>query len=95
MKFYKSQSNEVYAYEEDGSQDHLIPAEYVAIEKEEAEQINKLKADSLFQNMSYQDKRRMAYPSIGDQLDALYQAGVFPPEMAAKIAEVKAKFPKD
>jgi hypothetical protein len=38
--------------------------------------------------------RRMEYPPIGDQLDALFKAGVFPPEMAAKIQEVKDKYPK-
>ena len=38
--------------------------------------------------------RKMAYPSIGDQLDALFKAGVFPPGMAAKIQEIKDKYPK-
>ena len=35
----------------------------------------------------------MEYPSIGDQLDALYHAGVFPSEMADKIKKVKEKYP--
>ena len=43
---------------------------------------------------SYQYKRLMAYPSIGDQLDALFHAGVFPPEMAAQIQAVKDQYPK-
>ena len=34
------------------------------------------------------------YPEIGDQLDALYHAGVFPKEMADKIKEVKEAHPK-
>ena len=34
------------------------------------------------------------YPAIGDQLDALFKAGVFPKDMASLIAEVKAKYPK-
>lgn len=42
----------------------------------------------------YRNKRIGEYPSIGDQLDALYHAGVFPEEMASKIAAVKNKFPK-
>lgn len=42
----------------------------------------------------YDMGRRMEYPPIGDQLDALFKAGVFPPEMAAKIQEVKDKYPK-
>ena len=43
---------------------------------------------------AYRGRRQAAYPSIGDQLDALYHAGVFPEDMAAKIAAVKAQFPK-
>lgn len=43
---------------------------------------------------SYKESRLAAYPPIGDQLDALFHAGVFPPEMAAKIQEVKNKYPK-
>jgi hypothetical protein len=34
------------------------------------------------------------YPPIGDQLDALYHAGVFPEEMAAVLASVKSNNPK-
>ena len=44
--------------------------------------------------LEYRENRAFAYPPIGDQLDALYHAGVFPPEMSAKIAEVKEQFPK-
>lgn len=42
----------------------------------------------------YKSLRRNEYPSIGDQLDALFHAGVFPPEMAEKIQAVKDKYPK-
>jgi hypothetical protein len=38
--------------------------------------------------------RRESYPSIEDQLDALYHAGVFPANMAARIKETKDKYPK-
>ena len=40
------------------------------------------------------ENRRREYPYIGDQLDALYHAGVFPSEMTAKIKAVKDKYPK-
>ncbi len=43
---------------------------------------------------AYKYKRVQEYPSIGDQLDALYHAGVFPDEMAARIEAVKDKYPK-
>jgi hypothetical protein len=39
-------------------------------------------------------QREAEYPSIGDQLDALFHAGVFPAEMAATIQAVKDKYPK-
>lgn len=42
----------------------------------------------------YQRQRAGEYPSIGDQLDALFHAGVFPPEMTARIQAVKDKYPK-
>ena len=43
---------------------------------------------------AYKQKRREAYPDIGDQLDALFHAGVFPEEMAAQLQAVKAAHPK-
>lgn len=43
---------------------------------------------------TYQIKRSREYPSIGDQLDALFHAGVFPADMAATIQAVKDKYPK-
>ena len=43
---------------------------------------------------TYQENRVKEYPPIGDQLDALYHAGVFPDAMAATIKAVKDKYPK-
>ena len=42
----------------------------------------------------YIEARRRAYPPVGDQLDALFHAGVFTGDMAAKLAAVKAANPK-
>ena len=42
----------------------------------------------------YRFERMQNYPEIGDQLDALFHAGVFPEEMAQKIQAVKDSFPK-
>ena len=44
---------------------------------------------------AYKFQRISEYPSIGDQLDALFHAGVFPEEMAATIQAVKDKYPKE
>jgi hypothetical protein len=38
--------------------------------------------------------RASSYPSIGDQLDALFHAGVFPTEMSSLIQQVKDSNPK-
>ena len=43
---------------------------------------------------TYAEKRVTEYPTVGDQLDALFHAGVFPEEMAAQIQAVKDKYPK-
>ena len=42
----------------------------------------------------YQRNRAREYPTIQEQLDALYHAGVFPAEMAARIRAVKEKYPR-
>jgi hypothetical protein len=43
---------------------------------------------------TYKQNRAKEYPSIGDQLDALFKAGVFPSDMAAQIQAIKDKYPK-
>ena len=43
----------------------------------------------------YKYDRAAEYPAIGDQLDALFHAGVFPADMAAAIQAVKDKYPKE
>ena len=37
----------------------------------------------------YGRDRKGQYPAMGDQLDALYHAGIFPDDMAAKLKAVK------
>lgn len=48
----------------------------------------------LKENTEYQRQRAPEYPPIGDQLDDLFRAGAFSPEMAAKIQAIKDKYPK-
>ena len=52
----------------------------------------RLQAD--FDAKQYQRTRKGQYPAIGDQLDALYHAGVFPDDMSAKLKAVKDANPK-
>lgn len=42
----------------------------------------------------YITKRAVEYPSIGDQLDALWKGGDAATEMLAKVQAVKNKYPK-
>ena len=42
----------------------------------------------------YARKRAPEYPSIGDQLDALWKGGEAAAEMLAKVQAVKTKYPK-
>jgi len=47
MKLYKSPTGDIYAYEADGSQDHLIPFNFVALTQAEIDERNaKLEADA-------------------------------------------------
>jgi hypothetical protein len=43
---------------------------------------------------AYKAKRIAEYPSIGDQLDALWKGGDAAAEMLATVQAVKAKYPK-
>lgn len=69
------------------SEDQTIPTE-----QEIQTEIDRLESEWTIK--SYQRSRAAEYPSIGDQLDALFHAGMFPSEMAAKIQAVKTKYPK-
>ena len=55
-------------------------------------EIARLQAE--YDAQAYARSRAPEYPPIGDQLDALFKAGVFPAEMAAAIQAVKDKYPK-
>jgi len=94
MKHYLSPDNRVFAYELDGSQDHLIPDNYTPITNDEVQTRNQQIQQAAFNALTYAEKRKTEYPAIGDQLDALYHAGVFPAEMAALLRAVKDKYPK-
>ena len=43
---------------------------------------------------AYKAQRASEYPSIGDQLDALWKGGEAAAEMLAKVQAVKTKYPK-
>jgi hypothetical protein len=49
---------------------------------------------SYIDSHSYISKRQAEYPSVGDQLDALWKGGDAQTEMLAKVMAVKTKYPK-
>ena len=55
-------------------------------------EVTRLQAE--YDAQAYAPSRVQEYPPIGDQLDALFKAGVFPADMAAAIQAVKDKYPK-
>ena len=99
MKYFKDTNDEVFAYELDGSQDHLIgdkieiteeEAKIYAIEKQK--KINELFLSSLD---TYDKKRIAEYPSIYDYVDAIVKNDqVQLQEYIDKCNAVKLKYPK-
>lgn len=70
----------------------LVPSTAPVTEEQIATELARLQAD--YEAKQYQRNRAGEYPAIGDQLDALYHAGVFTGDMLAKIQAVKDKYPK-
>jgi hypothetical protein len=57
-------------------------------------QINMALVDAWVDPDTYKYSRVAEYPSIGDQLDALWKGGEAATEMLAKVQAVKTKYPK-
>jgi hypothetical protein len=70
----------------------INPSVAPVTEAQIATELARLQAD--YEAKQYQRNRAGEYPAIGDQLDALFHAGVFPEEMAEKIQAIKNKYPK-
>ena len=63
------------------SQDNVVEYDKAAVEAHAA-------------SKEYITKRAAEYPTIGDQLDALWKGGDAATEMLAKVQAVKNKYPK-
>ena len=95
MKLFKDTNNTIWAFELDGSQDHLIKSDMVSITKEAADIITTEKKLAEFNALSYADKRLMEYPPVTDYLDGLVKGDT--EQMQTYIdacLAVKAKYPK-
>jgi hypothetical protein len=94
MKLYKDSNNNVFAYEDDKSQDHLI-GDKIAITKQEADELIAIKQKAEFDLLPYDVKRASEYPPIADYLDGIVkndQAQIDAYILACQA--VKAKYPK-
>ena len=86
MKHFKDKNNNVFAYEDDGSQDHLIPKDYISITEQEAEEIN-------FIPLNYKQKRQAEYGSAEDMIEYITENGL--EAWQSKVQEIKTKYPKE
>jgi hypothetical protein len=72
MKHYKSPDNAIYAYELDGSQDYLIPSDFVFITDEEANIILKAQAEVRYAEwLAAQPTKEEQIAKLQEQIDAL------------------------
>lgn len=100
MKHYKNPTtNEVYAYEADGSQDAYIKTGLVQITDQEADEIRaanqKAAEDAEWTSLSYAEKRAREYPDFRDYLDGIVKGDQAQIDAyVAACQAVKAKYPK-
>jgi hypothetical protein len=72
MKHYKSPNNTIYAYELNGSQDHLIPDDFVAISNEEADAIRQARVQAEYAEwLAAQPTKEEQIVKLQEQIDAL------------------------
>ena len=96
MKYYKDSSNNLYAFNDDGSQDHLIKDTYVLITQQDIIDINAAKQQAAFDALTYAEKRATEYPDFRDYLDGIVKGNKS--QVQAYIdacLAVKEKYPKE
>jgi hypothetical protein len=94
MKYYKNNHNEIFAYEDNGTQDHLI-GDKTPITQTEAQQLLAQRTQTEFDSKNYAEKRRAEYPSILDYIDGVVKGDQAQIDTyIAKCRAVKAKYPK-
>lgn len=83
------------AFKVDDTYDTLVWQDTVQSKPTEAEvdaEVARLK--TAWANSQYQRNRADEYPSIGDQLDALWKGGDAAASMLERVQAIKAKYPK-
>jgi hypothetical protein len=94
MKYYKNSANEIFAYELDGSQDHLI-GDKTSISPEQMAELLAQNQQAHFDSLSYIEKRQSEYPSILDYIDGVVKGDQAQIDAYIEACRaVKAKYPK-
>ena len=94
MKLYQDSNNNIYAYELDGSQDHLI-GDKVSVTQAEVDAMNAAKEQEYLDSLSYAEKRQAEYPDFKDYLDGVVKGDqVQIDKYIADCLAVKTKYPK-
>lgn len=99
MRHYKDKDGNLYGFAADGSQDHLKPEGLIGISRDEAERqgvVNYEKQrEALLASQDYYRQRLMAYPELGEFIDAWVKKDEAAlEEYRQKCLAVKAKYPK-
>lgn len=68
--------------------------EKFSAEEKAAKQAETAAAAAELAKTEYQRQRAAEYPTVGDQLDALWKGGDSAAEMLAQVQAIKAKYPK-
>ena len=99
MKHYIDTNNELYAFESDGSQDHLITESMQPVTDAQADAHRATQAQArqaaYLASLTYAQRRAAEYPPIADYLDGVVKGdqAQIDAYVAACLA-VKAKYPK-
>jgi hypothetical protein len=94
MKLFKDSNNQIFAYEADGSQDHLIEGK-TSITQAEADALTAANVQQSFDALTYAQKRASAYPPLIDYLDGIVKGDQAQVDAyIAKCLAVKATYPK-
>lgn len=95
MKLYKSPTNEVYAYESDGSQDDIIPSNYVQISEQEADILRAENQQKAYDNLPNDEKISICKQKaikLLQETDWATIADVVNPAMSNPYLENQAEF---
>jgi hypothetical protein len=93
--FLNPVTQDIYAYEADGSQDSIIPKDYIPLTDAEVAAHREQRRQAHLATITYDQWRRSSYPPMEDYLDAIVKGdqALIQKYIDACLA-VKAKYPK-